>query len=399
MVRARVTALSIAIAGDAPPSEFRIFAAGANETVKGTFVFDEAAAKSVMAEYEAHGIDLPLDYDHAMLGTDRSVDPALSGKAAGWFELEVRNGELWAVNVRWTPPAAEALQRKEWRFMSPAFQADESGRVMSLLNVAITNLPATRRLEPLMAASVTALGVSSMDPALTKKALDVVAAGDAEAALALLKDVLAAAASGDPDATTEDAPPPMCDGGADETTEAAATTEPAKEEDKQAVAASISWLTRATGKTSLSASIEEVKVWKASHLKLEAEEQRLAKDRAALEADERRRLYAELVTAGRRAPSTVWADEKAKKPKSYLASMTIAELREHVSEAKSAAPKGAPKSPVGGVEHGEDGSKSFETPDGVTTLTANQLRECERVGVKPETFAAHQARRLKANKR
>src|SRR5690606_21758833 len=111
-------------------------------------------------------------------------DPAQAGKAAGWFELEVRNGELWAVNVRWTPPAAEALRRKEWRFMSPAFSTDDEGRITSLLNVALTNLPATRRLEPLMAASIPALGDQPMlDAETVKKAIDALASGDAEAAM------------------------------------------------------------------------------------------------------------------------------------------------------------------------------------------------------------------------
>lgn len=138
--------------GSELPTEFRIFTAGAVETTKGTFTFDEEAAASVMAEYAAHGIDLMIDYDHASLAS-MSIDPAQAGKAAGWFNIELRDGELWAVNVRWNPPAAAALRNKEWRFMSPAFSVDDSGRVIDLLNVAITNMPATRQLTPLVAAS------------------------------------------------------------------------------------------------------------------------------------------------------------------------------------------------------------------------------------------------------
>src|SRR5688572_17639495 len=104
--------LTLPFSGDGPPPEFRIFTAGIVDTVKGKFLFDEAAAQAVMAEYERHGIDLMVDYDHASLGTNQSPDPAQAGKAAGWFNLQVRNGELWAVNVRWTPPATEALNRK-----------------------------------------------------------------------------------------------------------------------------------------------------------------------------------------------------------------------------------------------------------------------------------------------
>jgi phage I-like protein len=147
-----------------------------------------------MADYAAHGIDIMLDYDHASLDTNSAPDPAQAGKAAGWCSLEVRNGELWAVNVRWTEPAAEALRRKEWRFMSPAFTADASGRILSLINVAITNLPATRRLEPLMAAS---RGETNMSPDLAKKALDALTSGDGKAALDIIRSLIASAAAGD----------------------------------------------------------------------------------------------------------------------------------------------------------------------------------------------------------
>lgn len=43
--------------------------------------------------------------------------------------------------------------------------------------------------------------------------------------------------------------------------------------------------------------------------------------------------------------------------------------------------------PVHGAASG-DGSKDVITTHGVVTLTANQLRECERTGAKPEAFAA-----------
>ena len=386
MAFARTTALSIAITGDTPPSEFRIFAAGANETVKGTFVFDEAAAQSVMAEYEAHGIDLPLDYDHAMLGGGN--DPALSGKAAGWFGLEVRNGELWAVNVRWTEPAAAALSRKEWRFMSPAFQADEKGHVRSLLNVAITNLPATRRLEPLMAASVTALGVNAMDPEIAKKALDLIANGDADGALALLKDVLAAAAGGgggETEAPAEESAP-------EEMAETPAVEDP-KEDKPEEVAAALSALQVLSGK-GLVASVSDIRLWRASHLELEEGRQKLAQERATLEAAERRKGCVDLVALGGMAPSMVWSDAKCSAPKKYLAEMPIADFRDFVSDAvkskggKVLASKAQP--PIQpGVQ--ADGSRDFQTPHGTVTLSASELRVCEETKCNPKEYAANKA--------
>lgn len=133
-----------------PPTEFRIFRAGENVSTKGTVVFDEESARSVMAEFDAHGIDIPIDWEHAMLRDDV---PVRDQRAAGWLGLEVRSGELWAVNVRWTDEAASALRAGEWRFISPAFVANkDTGRISQLINVAICNLPATRQLDALVAA-------------------------------------------------------------------------------------------------------------------------------------------------------------------------------------------------------------------------------------------------------
>jgi hypothetical protein len=86
--------------GKAPPSEFRIFAAGKIETTKGSFLFDAKAADLVTASAQEWGNEFPVDYDHAMArGGLFVVDPAASGRAAGWFKPEIRNGELWATSV------------------------------------------------------------------------------------------------------------------------------------------------------------------------------------------------------------------------------------------------------------------------------------------------------------
>lgn len=138
-----------------PPLEFRLFTAGDVETTKGTFLFDADAAAAVLADAADWGNEFPVDYGHAMMDP-KPVDPALSGKAAGHFRLEVRDGELWAVDVKWTPPAAEALRNREWKYCSPTFDFDrETGRIVGLINVALTNLPATKRMDPLMASKVT----------------------------------------------------------------------------------------------------------------------------------------------------------------------------------------------------------------------------------------------------
>ncbi len=133
------------------PSDFRIFAKGWNDTAKGKFLFDEEAAKSVMDEYEKHGVDRMIDLEHLSIDTESA---AYNPDAKGWFNLEIRDGALWAVNVRWTPDGAARLKNATQRYISPFFSFDEKSlRVQSLYNVAICAIPATYNIPALVAAS------------------------------------------------------------------------------------------------------------------------------------------------------------------------------------------------------------------------------------------------------
>jgi len=143
-------ALTIPVPGGEPLREFRIFPFGRVETTKGTFLFDEEAARRVMRAWMEYGNRLSIDYEH------QALEPVSNGPvpAAGWFDLEVREDGLWAVNVEWTPRAMELLRNREYRYFSPAFYVDEDGRIVELINLALTNLPATKRMEPLVAKAV-----------------------------------------------------------------------------------------------------------------------------------------------------------------------------------------------------------------------------------------------------
>ena len=137
-----------------PPREFMIFPLGKTiTTLKGTFVLTDEGAAEVMQRYVEHGTDLHLDYEHLSIEPEKNANPELA-VAAGWFDLELRNDGLWAVNVRWTPRAEKMLRNGEYRYISPAFHADEEGYIHELLNVALTNLPATDNLNALVAASL-----------------------------------------------------------------------------------------------------------------------------------------------------------------------------------------------------------------------------------------------------
>lgn len=133
-----------------PPTEFRIFSRGLNATTKGTFLFDDQAAKQIMGANAPLGVDLPIDLEHLSLGGSERPD---AFDARGWFRLALRNGELWAVNVRWTADGAARLANKTQRYISPAFTVGEDMRPIKLLNCALVAAPATHGAPALVAAS------------------------------------------------------------------------------------------------------------------------------------------------------------------------------------------------------------------------------------------------------
>lgn len=138
-------------ATDPLPTEFRVFKAGENATSKGVFLFDDQAARDVMAAFQTWGVDLIVDLNH-----DAVIDPARrsdSSDARGHFRLEVRNGELWAVDVTWTPDGERRLREKTQRYISPYFCHDEGGRICEVINVAMVSMPATHNAPALVAAS------------------------------------------------------------------------------------------------------------------------------------------------------------------------------------------------------------------------------------------------------
>lgn len=89
----------------------------------------------------AGSTDLMIDYDH------QSVLSAVKGvggraPAAGWVkQLEVREDGIWGL-IEWTRPAALAIKRGEYRYLSPTFGNDKAGNIQTLFNAALLNMPA-----------------------------------------------------------------------------------------------------------------------------------------------------------------------------------------------------------------------------------------------------------------
>jgi phage I-like protein len=383
--------LAIGIGADGSlPREFRLFAAGWNDTENGRFLFDADAAASVMAAHSKWGVDLMIDLEHQALNSGTPPEPN-ARDARGWFRLELRpDGSLWAVGVSWTPDGEQRLRDKRQRYVSPAFSVDEAtSRVTAIINVALVAIPATHDTPALVAAS--ALGAGMLSAEILKGALDALMAGDEAACMDILKGIVVEAAAGEPAAeeTPADAPVEMA-------------ADPAKpEEDKPAeMAAALSVVASLSGKPSLVASVADIRTWHTSHVELATERKALAAREAVLESAERRKLCVELVTLAGRAPATVWADDKATAPKPYFAEMKIERLREMHADAIAAngkRPAGV-KPPVAasGAPASTAGSKDFVTPLGVVTLSAKQIADCEAAGAKPEVFATNLAHQIKA---
>lgn len=401
--------IDVAVDGAAPPTEFRLFKAGPNETTKGTFLFDAEAATAVMAAAaQRDGVDYPIDLEHLSLeSTDsRGFDP----DARGWFCLAVRNGELWAVNVRWTPDGQRRLSERTQRYVSPAFTVDDDNRVTEIVNVALVAMPATHGTPALVAANrrshapmpKTAKDIKTqlaVRVALARQKITKLADGDtggdsapsgkfaavqaaangASEALAALESVTGVdEAMGALDAALaavkafEDAAAAMG---------SASTDAPETEVAEEPAAASAD--PAATDEEKKMSRVERAELL-ALRRRFAAAEEDAKIQRLAIEMQRRQGLESELVKLGVQTPATV----------KLLGALSVDDLEKMVAPFRGKPPAGLlsritpPSSPSTG-----DGSKEFVTRFGTVTLTANQLAECERAGAKPEIFAEHAARR------
>jgi phage I-like protein len=354
------------------------------------FVLTPEGASKIVEECKLHGVDLMIDYDHASLNPF-SVDPAMSGRAAGWFQAEARADGLWATNVRWTEAAGGAIRAKEWRYVSPAFAADEAGTITSLLNVAITNMPATRRAIPLVAASKRARKKLSqhegcMTPEQLQAIIDLLDAGDVEGAKAALTVMAAGNTPAEAEAPSESAP-----AAPEVASEAPAAP---SEEDKQMVAAARVACSVLEVRLDASDFLAEVKRLHGVAKDLEAREAKVAEAKAVLEAGERKRLVAELVKLGAEVPATAWADDTATVPCKRLQAEPIEEMRARVQTLSASKGKASPAKPPASPDADASG-RIVQTSRGAVTLSAREIAICNEYGTSLADYAESKAKSKK----
>lgn len=276
------------------PCAFRIWRPGETRTHEGRLTrFTENSAALLLAEQANRGRPYSIDVDHLSL---KDTAPPEARKAVGWHRLEVRAGELWAVDVQWTDVVADGLRKDppEWRFFSPAYDLTKDTReVVSYLNTALTNNPATWHVTAL-AATDRNTG-KDMNPDEMKAALAAIAAGEDPKMAARAKAALAAFEA-EPEAEAaadEPAAPP-----ADEAP-AAASSEAPDESASQAATASLA--------TKLDGALREIAALKAKGV---ADERKALLDSrpdvstavkselASLPVDQVRRILAAIPKAG-----------------------------------------------------------------------------------------------------
>lgn len=94
---------------------------------------------ALIAAFGANAGPLVIDWEHAQ---DRLAPQGQEAPAAGWIEaVETRNGALWG-RVSWTPRAAQAIENKEYRFLSPVFSfRPETKEIVALVGAGLVNRP------------------------------------------------------------------------------------------------------------------------------------------------------------------------------------------------------------------------------------------------------------------
>jgi len=147
---AAIAALAVTLTRDstgAPPTEIRMIPAGAFRAVDGRpenlpgWYLDGTLAAPMVAAAAARRSDYVIDYEHQTLLASQNGKPA---PAAGWYHtLEWREADgLYAIDVRWTPAAAQMIADEEYRYVSPVFGFDtKTGAVRSLACAALVSNP------------------------------------------------------------------------------------------------------------------------------------------------------------------------------------------------------------------------------------------------------------------
>jgi len=142
---------SASLAGGAVPRRVLLAPWGRVESTHGSFVVDDESARLAIEAFEAHGTDLPIDYEHQTLGGVYS-SPNGQAPAAGWIKrVEAVPGVGLLADIEWTEQGERMLGAKEYRYLSPvAVIRKTDRRLIAVHSAALTNKPAIRGMEAIV---------------------------------------------------------------------------------------------------------------------------------------------------------------------------------------------------------------------------------------------------------
>lgn len=94
----------------------------------------------VVLAFEANGADLPVDYEHQNDNPEAKLRRPIP--AAGWIkEMRADDGGIWG-RVEWTATAAEMIERKEYRYISPVLvYHDKTRQIVNLKGAGLVHSP------------------------------------------------------------------------------------------------------------------------------------------------------------------------------------------------------------------------------------------------------------------
>lgn len=169
-----VCALAVGLNG-AGDDKTRLIPAGQFDAPRGSlrgggpWRLDEAHARRVIQLAAARATDIVVDYEHQTLLSESNGQPA---PAAGWVapqSLEWREDGLYG-RIQWTAAAKRAVspgpegEPPEYRYLSPVFPyAAETGAVLDLLHLSLTNNPAISDGDAVLAAARRASAAPQQD--------------------------------------------------------------------------------------------------------------------------------------------------------------------------------------------------------------------------------------------
>ncbi|BCB26468.1 hypothetical protein SKTS_13540 [Sulfurimicrobium lacus] len=137
---------------------FRLIPAGAFRSSDGSgrpkdvpaWYIDADDAVQVIARNAARKSSVVIDYEHQTLLSAQNGQPA---PASGWVaSMEWRDDGLYAT-ADWTERAGAMIDKNEYRYISPVFSYDKTGRVLDVKLVGLTNNPGLDGLTDLAALS------------------------------------------------------------------------------------------------------------------------------------------------------------------------------------------------------------------------------------------------------